>query len=84
MSNATVPPIGFERAYRGQSYRMIGTFKRARANGTEALILTWASPCAECGAQFTFTTPAASSKFAPNRRCPEHKRPGCRVKGGAA
>ena len=67
------------REYRGQTYREIGTFKRARRDGSMATIITWASPCAECGEPFTFTTPASSSKFEPNRRCQKNKRPGHRV-----
>ena len=72
------------RAYRGQTYRVIGSFQRRRRDGTMATILSWASPCAECGEPFTFTTPASSSKFQPNRRCQKHKRPGHRVRSTEA
>ena len=72
-----------QRTYKGQRYFRVGSFERERTNGTTATILKWSSHCAECGAVFEFTTPAASSKFEPNRRCQKHKRPGCRVKGGA-
>lgn len=83
MSDLVIPPIGFERTYKGQVYRVIDTFERDRANGTVATIIVWVSECVECADSFTFSTPARSNKFAPNRRCQVHKRPGCRVKGGA-
>lgn len=68
------------RDYLGQRYTVVGSSTRMRRDGTEATILTWQSQCADCGGDFTFTTPAASSKFQPNRRCPKHKRPGQRVR----
>lgn len=69
------------RTFRGQTYRLVGSFVRARKrDGSEATILTWQSFCAQCGDSFTITTPAASSKFQPNRRCQVHKRPGQRVR----
>ncbi|MDP3675255.1 MAG: hypothetical protein Q8R44_09180 [Novosphingobium sp.] len=68
-----------ERDYLGQRYTVVGEFTRPRRDGTEATILTWASNCADCGEPFMLTTPAASSKFQPNRRCQRHKRPGHRV-----
>lgn len=72
-----------ERTYRGQRYAVTGTFQRERRDGTLATILEWTSQCADCGEPFTITTPAASAKFEPNRRCQKHKRPGHRVKGAA-
>lgn len=75
-------PIGTTRNHRGQLYTVSGHSVRKRADGSDALILTRTAPCAECGAPFDITTPAASLKFEPNRRCQEHSRPGCRV-GGA-
>lgn len=74
------PKLGTVRDYLGQRYVVIGTMPRTRVDGTIATILTWSSSCAQCGAQFTLTTPAASAKFQPNRRCQKHKRPGVRVK----
>ena len=70
------------RTYQGQSYTATRTFERKRVDGSIATIVEWASHCAACGAPFTFTTPAASAKFQPNRRCQKHKRPGHQVKGG--
>jgi hypothetical protein len=70
-----------DRVYRGQRYVVAGWFKRARRDGTEATILRWQSACAECGEPFIVTTPVASSKFEPSRRCQKHKRPGKRVRG---
>lgn len=65
--------------HKGQLYRVVETFERKRSDGSMAVILRWASECATCGEVFDFTTPAASSKFEPNRRCQTHKRPGQRV-----
>lgn len=72
--------IGTIRVYKGQFYQVVTTSNRVRRDGTMATILHWQSPCAECGEPFLLTTPAASSKFEPNRRCQKHKRPGQRVK----
>lgn len=68
------------RTFRGQTYRMIGSYARERSDGSEATILSWESRCAECGDSFTITTPERSSKFEPSRRCQRHKRPGQRVR----
>lgn len=78
------PAPGTVRAYKGQTYTLTGSFQRKRRDGTIATILQWTSPCADCGAPFTITIPARASRFQPNRRCQRHKRPGQRVKGGAA
>ena len=72
-----------DQTYMGQLYTVTASFKRERRDGTLATILQWTSPCAECGAPFTFTTPALSAKFEPNRRCQKHKRPGHRVRGAS-
>lgn len=72
--------IGTTRVYKGQFYTAVATLERTRRDGSTALILRWVSGCAACGAPFEITTPAASSKFEPNRRCQKHKRPGRRVK----
>lgn len=75
-----MPEIGDTLDHKGQVYTVVASFERNRRDGTKAAILEWRSNCAQCGAPFTFTTPAASSKFEPNRRCQTHKRPGHRVK----
>lgn len=72
--------LGSTREHLGQTYTVIGSFERDRADGTVATILRWQSPCAQCGDLFETTTPAAASKFQPNRRCQTHKRPGHRVR----
>jgi hypothetical protein len=77
-----LPGMGTTRDYRGQAYTVTGSFQRERKDGSTATVLEWTSHCAECGAPVTFTPPAASAKFQPNRRCLKHKRPGHRVKGG--
>ena len=72
--------IGTTRTDKGQRYVVVDITHRDRKDGSVAIILHWQSPCAQCGAPFRFTTPAAASKFQPNRRCSKHKRPGQRVK----
>jgi hypothetical protein len=72
--------IGTTRIHKGQRYTAVASLERTRRDGSTALILRWVSACAQCGAPFEITTPAASSKFEPNRRCAKHKRPGQRVK----
>lgn len=71
--------IGTIRDYKGQQYYVAETFIRDRKDGSLAVILVWASPCADCGTEFRFTTPAAAKNWQPNRRCTKHKRPGQRV-----
>ena len=68
------------KTFKGQVYVEVERFDRERRDGTKAEIIRWHSECAECGQPFTFTTPAKSGKFEPNRRCQTHKRPGQRVK----
>jgi hypothetical protein len=78
-----LPGIGTARDHRRQAYIATGSFQRERKDGSTATVLEWTSHCADCGASFSFTAPAASTKFEPNRRCQKHKRPGHRVKGAA-
>ncbi len=75
-----MPEVGETLSYKGQLYTAVSSYERDRKDGSTALILTWASACATCGAPFTMTTPASSKKFEPNRRCQKHKRPGHRVR----
>ncbi len=72
--------VGDTRSHRGQFYTAIESFERTNARGGTSIILRWLSCCAQCGEVFYITTPAASSKFEPNRRCQKHKRPGARVR----
>lgn len=72
------------RIHKGQWYVEAGRFDRQRCDGSTATIITWSSQCADCAGWFTFTTPARSSKFQPNRRCQKHKRPGHRVRSAEA
>lgn len=76
--------IGTLRTHAGQLYWVADTSTRRRKDGSLAVILTWASQCADCGEELRFTTPAAATKFQPNRRCDKHKAPGRRVKGARA
>jgi hypothetical protein len=74
------PSITEARYFHDQRYVEAGRFERRRRDGTLATIITWVSDCPVCGEPFTTTTPAASTKFQPNRRCQKHKRPGQRVR----
>jgi len=76
--------MGTIRDHRGQRYWVADTFMRARKDGTQAVILIWASHCADCGEEFRCSTPAAAAKWQPNRRCAKHKRPGVRVRSAGA
>jgi hypothetical protein len=67
------------KTYRGQNYELTGTRPYIRRDGTETHLAVWRSHCADCGEPFELQTPGKSSRFEPNRRCPKHKRPGCRV-----
>jgi hypothetical protein len=40
----------------------------------------WRSRCPTCAEPFEIRTPTAASKFSSNRRCPQHRRPGVRVR----
>jgi hypothetical protein len=68
------------RNYRGQSYKLAVTVPYTRKDGSETRLHQWVSNCADCGRPFVVSTPAASKKFVPNRRCQRCKRPGQRVK----
>lgn len=72
--------IGTIRMHQGQRFWVGNTSMYQRPDGSLGVMLVWASQCTDCGEQFEFTAPAASTKFEPNRRCQKHKRPGCRVK----
>jgi len=74
--------MGTTQTYKGQLYWVADTFMHERKDGTLAVILVWASQCLECGDEFRFTQPALAEKFAPNRRCQKHKRPGVQVNVG--
>jgi hypothetical protein len=72
------------RVRHGQEYHLLETRPYVRRDGSETVLLAWTSACAECGVGFTIITPLSSRRFEPNRRCPRHKRPGQRVKGGGS
>lgn len=76
--------LGTTVTYKGQLYTAVASYDRERRDGSTAVILEWLSLCAQCREPFTFTTPAASSKFQPNRRCTKHKRPGASPTSGGA
>jgi len=72
--------MGAVRNHKGQDYTCTASVPFTRKDGTVSAVLTWQSDCAECGAAFSFKSGA--TKFEPNRRCAQHKRPGQRVKAG--
>lgn len=67
--------------YRGQRYVPLGVIPHTRRDGSQTWLRCWVSHCASCQRPFPFLMPAASAKFAPNRRCQHCKQPGVRVKG---
>ena len=67
------------RIFDGQSYHLVKSEPYTRLDGGKTTLLVWQSHCPVCSALFEIRTPAKASKFQPNRRCAEHKRPGHRV-----
>lgn len=70
--------------HNGQWYVEVDRIAHQTRDGRSTTLIKWRSQCADCAGWFTFTAPAFAPKFVPNRRCQKHKRPGCRVNGGAA
>lgn len=66
--------FGQMKSYKKQEYLCVGAEPHVRRDGSETTLLLWESHCATCGAVFRFKTPAAVTKFQPNRRCDRHKR----------
>jgi len=67
--------------YRGQLYRRIAVKPHVSAGRSTTQLATWESRCAECGEVFEVVTTARERKlWGPNRRCPQHMRPGSRVR----
>ena len=69
------------RVHQGQEYREAGVRVHRKPDGSETLVTEWDTNCSDCGREFRLFT--APSKFEPNRRCQECKRPGVRVSRGA-
>ena len=67
------------RIFDGQSYHLVKSEPYTRLDGGKTTLSVWQSNCPVCGDLFEIRTPAKASKFQPNRRCAEHKRPGYRV-----
>lgn len=65
-----------ERLYHGQAYVAVSREPYTRRDGSTTELVVWESLCARCGEPFTFKTPTGASKWQPNRRCHEHRRPG--------
>ena len=65
--------IGTVINHQGQRYRCVGFAPHTCRDGREIFLAEWTAPCADCGAPFIHRTPAAASRFAPNRRCSLHR-----------
>lgn len=63
----------------GQAFVKINTLPYVKFDGTVTHLMVWQSNCADCGAEFTFTTPATASEFKSTRRCQAHRKPGKRA-----
>lgn len=68
-----------DRIFDNQEYRFRGFRPFTRRDGTGSYLAVWESNCTTCGAAFTFSASYHGRKFAPNRRCDLHKRPGVPV-----
>jgi hypothetical protein len=68
------------RTFDGQQYELIGGHPHTRLDGTETRLAVWRSHRAACGEPFEMKTPLRLRRFVPNQRCPQHRRPGVRVK----
>jgi hypothetical protein len=66
--------------YKGQIYRRIAVEPYLRADGSETQLATWQSECPVCGEPFEIQTTRLRRLREPNRRCPEHRRPGSPVR----
>jgi len=66
--------------YRGQLYERIGGRPYQCKDGRIVQLAEWRSRCANCSEPFSFSRPANSPRFNPNRRCQKCKRRGVRVK----
>jgi len=73
-----------DRTFRDQQYWSGDSKPHTRRDGTPITLREWKSHCAECGRLFSFWRPTKRAKFDPNRRCEEHRRPGCRVTSRSA
>jgi len=58
--------------HRGQKYVCVAVEPYIRKDGAFSGVATIMSHCADCGAEFTIKVGINTTKFFPNRRCPEH------------
>lgn len=68
------------RIHKGQAYTSLETIPHICRDGREVRLTRWKSDCAECCQPFVFAYPTHAPKFAPNRRCSVHRRPGAIVR----
>jgi uncharacterized protein (DUF983 family) len=64
----------------GQVYKQIGFKIINGKNGVAREYMVFRSHCADCGEEFEAHCPSDLQYFTPNRRCPDHSRPGEAVK----
>jgi hypothetical protein len=76
-----LPPLPFQKNYKGQIYNIVGTRPYVRCNGVEIVLYIVRSRCADCGAWFQFAlSRRLLEHFRPNRRCRQHAQRGKKVK----
>lgn len=61
-----------------QPYRCEAVTSLICSDGHEVPVSVWRSWCPECGEEFAILI-RRGGKFSPNRRCPDHHRPGVPV-----
>lgn len=59
-----------------QRYECVAIKPTTRKDGTQTSYAVLKSQCADCGADFTFTSALHGAAFNPNRRCDKHKAAG--------
>lgn len=73
-----VPALGEGLITGGQRYVCVGWRPHIRVDGEPAILILWATRCAECGASTQFT--ASVDRGPENRRCRQHAAPGRKVR----
>ena len=75
------PAVGLSVSLDGQQFDLVEHRTHTKQDGSETIFLVWLTGCADCGREFTTTSPWAQPPG--NRRCDEHKKPGTRVRSVA-
>lgn len=78
MRFAEKPPLGLAIIQNEQRYDLVGFEPYTRLDGTLSELAQWSTPCADCGVEYLAK---CSVKAVPEtRRCPDHRKPGVKVK----